>query len=70
MVIVSIGQSLYLTNGQSNHKIIREIVYEVEKEYKENLKPFFLTGISDDILVDAKLENYIEKNQKRFILFW
>ena len=52
--------SLYLTNEQSNHKIIREIIYEAAKERKEDLKPFFLTGIADDILTDAKLENYIE----------
>ena len=53
--------SLYLINEQTNHKIIREIIYEAAKESKENLKPFFLTGISGDILADAKLENYIEK---------
>ena len=52
--------SLYLTNKHSNHKIIREIIYETTKQCKENLKPFFLTGIADDILIDAKLENYIE----------
>ena len=53
--------SLYFTNEQTNHKIIREIIYEAAKEYKEDIKPFFLTGISDEILADAKLENYIEK---------
>ena len=33
--------SLHLTNEQSNHKIIREFIYEAAKECKENLKPFF-----------------------------
>ena len=52
---------LYLTNVETNYKIIREIVYEATKENKEILKPYFLNGISDDILEIYKLENYIEK---------
>ena len=53
--------SLYLTNTQSNYNIIREIIYEAFKENKESLKPYFLSGLSDNILTDEKLENYIEK---------
>ena len=53
--------SLYLTNDQSNYNIIREIIYEASKENKESLKPYFLSGLSDNILADEKLENYIEK---------
>ena len=31
------------------------------KGIKEIIKPYFLNGISDDILVSYQLENYIEK---------
>ena len=33
--------SLYLTNVETNYKIIREIVYEAAMENKEILKPYF-----------------------------
>ena len=60
--------SLYLTNDQTNHKIIREIIYETAKESKEFIKPFFLIGISDNVLEDPKLDNYLEiiKNDSFF----
>ena len=32
---------LFLTNEQSNHKIIREVIYKSAKEKKELLKLFF-----------------------------
>ena len=53
--------SLFFTNSEGNHKIIRDIIYNVAIINKEFIKPFFLTGLEDDILADHKLENYIER---------
>ena len=52
---------MFFTNSEGNHKIIRDIIYNVAIINKEFIKPFFLTGLEDDILADHKLENYIER---------
>ena len=65
--IIGDGNCLYrflaqfLTNDQNNHKIIREIIYQAALANKEHIKPFFLRDVSDNILAESKLDNYIDK---------
>ena len=42
--------SQFLTNDQNKHEIIGEIIYHAALENKEQIKPFFLGDVSDNIL--------------------
>ena len=65
--IIGDGNCLYrslaqfLTNDQNNHKIIKEIIHHAAPENKEQTKPFFPRDVSDNILAESKLDNYIDK---------
>lgn len=39
--------SLYFTQDQNNHDIIRQLIYQTTKENKNNLFPFFLNNNED-----------------------
>ena len=60
--------SLYLTQDQNNHDVIRKLIYQATKENKNNLFPFFLNNNSDSerdsIINNMKYENYIEQIKK------
>jgi len=53
--------SLYFTNDESYFKFFREQIYLAALNYKESLKEFFFQQEDDPILVNQKLDGYIEK---------
>ena len=53
--------SIYFTNDESYYKIFRERIYNAAINYKESLKEFFFEQEDDPILVNQKLDGYIEK---------
>ena len=52
--------SLYFTGDESHYKIIRQNIYLAAKDNTEYLRNFFNTDQNDPILVNKKLEGYIE----------
>ena len=52
--------SLYFTGDESHYKIIRQNIYLAAKDNTEYLRNFFNADQNDPILVNKKLEGYIE----------
>ena len=61
--------SLYFTGDESHYSIIRQNIYLAAKDNTECLRNFFDTTQNDPILVNKKLEGYIEtiKEDKFFV---
>ena len=53
--------SYFLYGNENEHINIRKEVYEKAKIRKNELKNFFLENIDDEILLNTRIDNYLEK---------
>ena len=58
--------SVYFSNSETFHSEVRNLIYETAKENKETIRPFFIEGAEDEILIDSKLDGYIENIKRNY----
>lgn len=56
---------LYRTGAQEHYikKEIKQNIYENANKSEENIKEFFLEDSKDDVIINSKIDTYIEKNK-------
>ena len=60
--------SLYLYQNQENYNEIRQAIYKEANKQKESIKNFFIEDTNDPVIMNYKINNYIEKIKENY--FW
>ena len=68
MEIVYIGLFLFLYENQENYNEIRQKIYKEAKKQKDIIKNFFIEDSNDPVIVNYKINNYIEKIKENYFL--
>ena len=58
--------SFFLYEEQSKYNDIRTQIYNETKNHKNEIKEYFLEDECDDVIVNYKIDNYIEKIKENF----
>jgi len=53
--------SYFLSGNENEHPKIRKEVYEKAIIHKNELRIFFLENREDEVLIDSRIDNYLEK---------
>lgn len=60
--------SFHLYENQENYNEIRQKIYKEANKQKETIKNFFIEDNNDPVIINYKINNYIEKIKENF--FW